>query len=131
MKAALLALGALLIAGPAFGDADCRCKGATSSRGSAVCQSGSQYRCDDGQWSGLAIACTESLPVGAKSCAFDFVAVLPGAGGRKASFYVNHRVPESQVADLINPTSGRYEDSILQDLTPAIENTILQRRVRQ
>jgi len=60
-----------------------------------------------------------------------FVAVLPGAGGRKASFYVNHRVPESQVPDLINPTSGRYEDSIIQDLMPAIENTILKGRVRQ
>ncbi len=60
-----------------------------------------------------------------------FVAVLPGAGGRKASFYVNHRVPESQVPDLTNPTSGRYEDSIIQDLIPAIENTILQGRVRQ
>jgi hypothetical protein len=60
-----------------------------------------------------------------------FVAVLPGAGGRKASFYVNHRVPESQVPDLINPTSGRYEDSIIQDLIPAIENTILQGRVRR
>ncbi len=60
-----------------------------------------------------------------------FVAVLPGAGGRKASFYVNHRVPESQVPDLINPTSGRYEDSIIQDLMPTIENTILQGRVRQ
>jgi hypothetical protein len=70
-RAVLLALGAVLIAGPAFGDADCKYKGATYSHGSAVCQSGSQYRCDDGQWSGLAIACTESLPVGAKSCAFN------------------------------------------------------------
>lgn len=60
-----------------------------------------------------------------------FVAVLPGAGGRKASFYVNHHVPESQVPDLINPTSGRYEDSIVQDLIPTIENTILKGRVRQ
>ena len=59
-----------------------------------------------------------------------FVAVLPGAGGRKGSFYMNHRVPESQVPDLINPTSGRYEDSILQDLIPTIEKTILKGRVR-
>jgi len=59
-----------------------------------------------------------------------FVAVLPGAGGRKGSFYVNHRVPESQVPDLINPTSGRYEDSIIQDLIPTIENSILKGRVR-
>lgn len=59
-----------------------------------------------------------------------FVAVLPGAGGRKGSFYVNHRVAETQVPDLIDPTSGRYEDSIVQDLIPAIENTILNGRVR-
>jgi hypothetical protein len=59
-----------------------------------------------------------------------FVAVLPGAGGRKASFYVNHRVPESQVPDLTDPTSGRYEDSIVQDLIPTIEKTILEGRVR-
>ena len=59
-----------------------------------------------------------------------FVAVLPGAGGRKGSFYVNHRVAEVQVPG-ITPTSGRYEDSILQDLIPAIEHTILHDRIRQ
>lgn len=60
-----------------------------------------------------------------------FVAVLPGAGGHQASFYVNHQVPESQVPDLVDPTSGRYEDSILEDLIPAIENTLLEGRVRR
>jgi len=59
-----------------------------------------------------------------------FVAVLPGAGGHKGSFYLNHHVPESQVPG-ITPTSGRYEDSILQDLIPAIEHTLLKDRVRQ
>ncbi len=59
-----------------------------------------------------------------------FVVVLPGAGGRKGSFYVNHRVSESQVPDLTNPTSGRYEDVILQDLIPTIEHNILKGRVR-
>ncbi len=59
-----------------------------------------------------------------------FVAVLPGAGGHRGSFYVNHRVPESQVPD-ITPTAGRYEDSIMQDLIPAIEHQILKDRVRQ
>ncbi len=58
-----------------------------------------------------------------------FVA-LPGSGGRRGSFYVNHRVSESQAPDLEDPTSGRYEDSILEDLIPAIENGILARRVR-
>ena len=60
-----------------------------------------------------------------------YVAVLPGAGGRKGSFYVNHRVPESQVPDLTGPTSGRYEDAIIDDLVPAIENDVLQGRVSQ
>ena len=36
-----------------------------------------------------------------------------------------------QVPDLMNPTSGRDEDSIFEDLIPAIENTILMGRVRQ
>lgn len=57
-------------------------------------------------------------------------AFLPGAGGRQGSFYVNHVVPEDQVPDLSPVTSGRYEDSIIDDLIPVIENDILQRRVR-
>ena len=59
-----------------------------------------------------------------------FVAVLPGAGGHKGSFYVDHRVPETQVPG-VTATSGRYEQSIFQDLIPAIEHTILNDRVRQ
>lgn len=43
---------------------------------------------------------------------------------------LNHRVPESQVPELITPRSERYEDSITQDLIPTIEKTILQGRVR-
>jgi len=49
----------------------------------------------------------------------------------KGLFYVNHRVPESQVPDLVNPTSGQYEDAIIHDLIPAIEHTILNGRVRR
>lgn len=60
-----------------------------------------------------------------------FVVVLPGDGGRQGSFYVNHSIPESEVPDLQEPTSGRYEDSIMQDLIPAIEHDILRNRVRR
>jgi hypothetical protein len=59
-----------------------------------------------------------------------YFAFLPGAGGRKGSFYVNHVVPETQVPEITEITSGRHEDSILQDLIPAIENEILGGRVR-
>jgi hypothetical protein len=78
-KAALFALGAVLIAGPALGAAECTYKGTAYSHGSAACQSGTQYRCDDGQWSGLAIACTEGLPISAKSCAFNGSSYSPGS----------------------------------------------------
>jgi hypothetical protein len=60
-----------------------------------------------------------------------FFAFLPGAGGRQGSFYVNHVVPEQQVPELSPVTSGRYEDSIIEDLIPVIENDILERRVRR
>ncbi len=59
-----------------------------------------------------------------------YVVFLPGDGGRRGSFYVNHVVPESEAPDVSHVTSGRYEDSILQDLIPAVENTILEGRVR-
>lgn len=70
-RAVLLAVSAVMIAGPAFGDAQCNYNGAIFSHGSAVCQSGSQYRCDDGEWIGLAVACTESPANGPKGCAFN------------------------------------------------------------
>lgn len=60
-----------------------------------------------------------------------FFVFLPGDGGRKGSFYVNHRVPHDQVPELQAPTSGRYEDSIIQDLIPFIEDRVLKRRVRR
>jgi hypothetical protein len=59
-----------------------------------------------------------------------FFVFLPGDGGRVGSFYVNQSVPESQVPGIDEPTSGRYEDSILDDLIPAIERDILEQRVR-
>ncbi len=59
-----------------------------------------------------------------------FVVVLPGSGGHEGSFYVNHAVPESQVPGLELVTSGRFEDSTIDDLIPAIERELLDDRVR-
>jgi hypothetical protein len=75
--AALLAVGALFLAGcdlrprpfgPLFGQDGCKYKEATYSHGSTACQSGSQYRCDDGQWKGSGTACAENPPVATKGC---------------------------------------------------------------
>ena len=59
-----------------------------------------------------------------------FVAFLPGAGGYQGSFYVNHTVSEAQAPGVPEVTSGRYEDSILQDLIPVIERDVCKGRVR-
>jgi enterochelin esterase-like enzyme len=60
-----------------------------------------------------------------------FVVVLPGSGGRQGSFYVNHIVPETQVPEINEVTSGRYEDSTIGDLIPVIEDQLLNRRVKR
>ena len=60
-----------------------------------------------------------------------YVAFLPGAGGQKGSFYVNHRVGEADIPDVVGPTSGRYEDVILNDLLPVIETEIAHGRIRK
>lgn len=70
------------------------------------------------------------LLIGAGEIQNMFVVFLPGAGGTEGSFYVNHAVGESQVPGLAPVTSGRYEDSIMEDLIPVIEREILDRRVR-
>ncbi len=59
-----------------------------------------------------------------------YIAFLPGSGGQKGSFYVNHRVPENDIPDVIGPTSGRYEDAIVNDLIPVIETEIARGRIK-
>jgi len=78
-RAALLALGALLMAGSAFADADCTYKGAAYSHRSGVCQSGTQYRCDDGQWQALSIACAENPSAARNACALSGTSYYPGS----------------------------------------------------
>ena len=60
-----------------------------------------------------------------------FLVFLPGAGGVKGSFYVNHVIDEAQVPEAPAVTSGRYEDSTINDLIPAIEREILFNRVKR
>ena len=86
--AALLAVSALFIAGcdlrprpfsSVFGNDGCRYKDATYSHGSTACQSGTQYRCDDGQWKGWGTACAENLPVAGKGCDLNGNRYSPGS----------------------------------------------------
>jgi hypothetical protein len=86
--AVLLGVGMVLIAGcdrlphpfgSLFGDDSCQYKETMYSHTSVVCQSGSQYRCDDGQWKGSGIVCAEHALVTAKSCALNGIAYSPGS----------------------------------------------------
>jgi hypothetical protein len=86
--AALLALGAAMLAGcdsgtgtfgSLFGDDGCKYKETAYSHASAVCQSGSQYRCDDGEWKGLGIACAENLAAAGKACDLNGSSYSPGS----------------------------------------------------
>lgn len=60
-----------------------------------------------------------------------FVAFVPGSGGQRGSFYVNHALPEENIPDVIGPTSGRYEDAFLNDLLPEIETGIARGRIKR
>ena len=90
---ALIVLGALLIAGcdrlphlfgSPMGDDGCQYNETRYSHGSVVCQSGSQYRCDDGQWNGSGVACAEHPLVTAKSCAWNGTSSAPGSASCQA-----------------------------------------------
>ena len=77
-RAALVVLiGAVSITGPVFGD-DCNYRGTTYSNGAADCQAGSQFRCDDGHWKGLGIAC-DANGAAARVCAFEGVPFSTGS----------------------------------------------------
>jgi hypothetical protein len=60
--------------------ATCNFGGVTYSTGSASCQSGTQYRCEDGRWASLGITCPVGdspiriVPSG-KTCMFDSATV--------------------------------------------------------
>lgn len=79
MKTALVALGALFLAAPVLAAGNCDYQDTAYSHGSTVCQSGSQYRCNDGRWDGLAVACDENPPAPFKDCMFNGNSYSPGS----------------------------------------------------
>jgi len=87
-RMAALVVGAALIAGcdrlphpfgSLFGDDGCQYRETRYSHTSVVCQSGSQYLCDDGQWKASGVTCAEHPLVAAESCALDGISFAPGS----------------------------------------------------
>jgi len=48
----------------------CTYKGTDYSEGSASCQTGQQFRCADGEWKGLGVACSDNPAAAASTCQF-------------------------------------------------------------
>ena len=56
----------------------CFYKGTMFSDGAAACQSGAQYRCNDGDWKSLGVACTDTPPP-SKTCEYSGVSYSTGS----------------------------------------------------
>jgi|RhiMetdeSRZDD1v2_1073273.scaffolds.fasta_scaffold454124_2 hypothetical protein len=78
---AALALGTFAFAAPtAIASEHCFYKSTMYSDGAASCQSGTQYRCDDGAWRSLAVPCKDTGPVTmSRPCDFDGVSYSTGS----------------------------------------------------
>ena len=67
--AAVCAIGLLCVLGRSAAAQDhCFYKGSMYSDGATACQSGTQYRCDDGQWRGLGLSCEGGAVVLSRTC---------------------------------------------------------------
>lgn len=61
----------------------CFYKGTMFSDGAAACQSGTQYRCNDGNWKSLSVACTDT-PRPSRSCDYDGISFSTGSASCQA-----------------------------------------------
>lgn len=79
----LSALLTLALAPAAFAAGDtCSYNGNSFSEGSTTCQSGTQFRCDDGEWESLSIACSGKDP--SKACDYNGTSYSTGSASCQA-----------------------------------------------
>ena len=74
----------------------CNYKGAAYSDGATACQAGTQFRCDDGEWASLSVACSDKDS--AKSC--DFGGTTYSAGSASCQSGVQYRCENGTWKDL-------------------------------
>ncbi len=68
----------------ALGGDHCFYKGTMFSDGAAACQSGAQYRCDDGEWQALGVLCTMGSIVQSRTCEFAGISFSTGSASCQA-----------------------------------------------
>ena len=85
MGAATVAFSLLLAAGTArAGEDKCFHKGAMYSSGGTSCQSGTQYKCNDGDWKRTDSTCTDEPVAAARPCQFGGLSYATGAASCQA-----------------------------------------------
>ena len=58
---------------------DCLYKGTKYSEGAASCQTGVQFRCEDGEWKSVGVACSDGSVASARNCQFGGVTYPTGS----------------------------------------------------
>jgi hypothetical protein len=58
---------------------DCLYKGTKYSEGAASCQAGVQFRCNDGEWKSIGVACSDTPLASARNCQFGGVTYPSGS----------------------------------------------------
>jgi hypothetical protein len=93
--AAALTLGVAVAA--QAGNRECHYNGSSFSNGATACQAGTQFRCDDGEWESLSVACG-AKDTGAKSC--DYGGKTYSAGSASCQSGVQFRCENGMWNDL-------------------------------
>jgi hypothetical protein len=75
----------------------CFYKGSMFSDGAAACQTGSQYRCDDGDWKALGTTCKDA-PAPSKTCEYGGVSYSTGSASCQGG--MQHRCEDGRWARL-------------------------------
>jgi hypothetical protein len=78
-------------AGRAAAGDGCTYKGRSYSDGAAACQSGTQYRCDDGDWKSLKIACGDEHPERLSMRACELGGITYSSGSASCQAGTQHR----------------------------------------
>jgi hypothetical protein len=69
----------LAFGGNALADEPCFYKGTMFSDGSAACQAGAKYTCEDGNWAKTGMTCQDSPIVASRTCQFGGIAYSTGS----------------------------------------------------
>src|SRR5262249_16581916 len=127
-KAAVFLIGAccsagvVVMAGRAQANDDCSYRGTTYSDGAAMCQSGTQFRCKDGQWKKTGNDCvgTGNPVEGAKGCDYKGTPYSTGAATCQAG--TEYRCDDGMWKSLSVPCTSSGDVPVVAPSRPVMYN---------